>query len=84
MKRIKERPELLPLYLSLAVMCGSLLIYIAGPIRWIDKINFADKIGGTGALIIGAVILALIISIYFVSAFAGTKNKETVDANEEE
>lgn len=59
MKRIKERPELLPLYLSLAVMCGSLLIYIAGPIRWIDKINFAEI----------ATILLLV--CYFVSFAAG-------------
>ena len=48
-----------------------------------DKINFADKIGGTGAIVIGAVVLALIIGVYFVSSFAGTKKEEAVSANEE-
>lgn len=49
-----------------------------------DKINLASKINGTTALVIGFVILALIIGVYFVSSFAGTKKEDAVSVNEEE
>lgn len=59
MKRRVLKAEYLPLWFSMLVMWFTLFIYVAGPIRWIDKWNFAE------------IITILLLICYFVAFAAG-------------
>ena len=59
MKRKLLKAEYLPLWFSMLVMWLTLFIYVAGPVRWIDKWDWAEAV------------TILLLALYFVAFAAG-------------